>query len=231
MSELHLNESLLELYEKNWSGYIENIRKKTFSAFPFLLWPKPGYAEAPVRIMICGQETQGWGNELDGEDPSSITPRRIAGIYNGFVNEGGYNSPYWNFSNKIAKALPNVGFVHNNIVKIGRREGAGCDEDIFTLSKKYFPVVREEITFLKPDLIIFFTGSSYDTRIGEVLGEFSSESIAEDRYIERVTFRDTTLPPAIKTYHPGYIQRNGWYWDYSEAIIAEIKKILPNAGK
>ena len=226
MDEQTIKQSLLDLYKRYWDGYIENIRKTTFSAWPFLIWPRQSYSTAPVRIMICGQETQGWGNELDTTDPGLVSPRRIADIYNGFVNNGGYNSPYWNFSKRVAKAFPDARFVHENIVKIGKRKGAGCDESIFRLGLEHFPVVREEINILKPDLILFLTGKDYDERIRAVLGYFTSERIDADRYIKRLTFADPALPPAIKTYHPGFLQRNGWYHDYANAIIGEIKQII-----
>ena len=102
MEDQIIKQSLIDLYSRYWDAYINNIRTKTYSAFPFLLWPRKSYVNADTRIMICGQETQGWGNELDKGDLSIIKPRMVVNIYNGFVNTGGYNSPYWNFRKKNA---------------------------------------------------------------------------------------------------------------------------------
>lgn len=226
MEDQIIKQSLIDLYSRYWDAYINNIRTKTYSAFPFLIWPRKSYVNADTRIMICGQETQGWGNELDKEDISLINPRRVVNIYNGFVNTGGYNSPYWNFSKRISRALPGVGFVHNNINKVGKRKGAGCDENIFQLTKVHFPVFRTEVDILRPDLIVFLTGPKYDRRISEILGPFIEENISEDKFISRLSFKDSSLPPAIRTYHPGYLQRERLYGSYSEAVVKATKEII-----
>ena len=225
MEDQNIKQDLIDLYSRYWDAYINNIRTKTYSAYPFLLWPQESYVFASTRIMICGQETQGWGIELDEEDPSIISPRRIVNIYNDFVNKGGYNSPYWNFSKRISRALSGVGIVYNNINKIGKRRGAGCDESIFQLTQAHFPVFKTEVDILRPDLIIFLTGPKYDRKIEKILGSFDKKKISGDKLISKLSFEDSSLPPAIRTYHPGYLQRKRLYGSYSEAVVQVVKEI------
>lgn len=226
MDDKEVKEKLSDLYKDNWRGYIDNIRKTTNCAYPFLILPRRSYCEYDKRIMICGQETQGWGNELDGMNPDEVSPQRIMNIYNGFVNSGAYNSPYWNFSHRIEEALPEARTVHNNIVKVGKRTGAGCDDSINALALQHFNVFRREPEILRPNVILFLTGPNYDWRIKSVLGGFSARTVAPGMFIDRLSFADTSLPPAFRTYHPGYIQRQGMFQQYAETIAKEISSII-----
>ena len=67
-----MKDELLNLYSMYWDEYIENVRKVSNSASPFLIVPRDNYCTAKNRIMICGQETQGWCNELDNKNPGGI---------------------------------------------------------------------------------------------------------------------------------------------------------------
>ena len=222
MDPISVKKELESLYNRHWTGYYDNIRSKEDSSYPFLILPYDKYFTASYRVMVCGQETMSW--EWEGRIDPKNPVESLMKQYESFIYGKAKNSPIWNFEKRLRKALPAAGFVSNNIVKIGKRKGAGCDENIFRLGLEHFPVVHEEIDILKPDLVLFLTGKDYDGRIRAVLGDFTSQPIDADRYIQRLKFADPTMPPAIKTYHPGYIQRKGWYHDYASAIINEIKQ-------
>lgn len=222
-----MKDELLNLYSKYWDGYIENVRKVSNSAYPFLIVPRDNYCTAKNRIMICGQETQGWCNELDNKNPEEVTPKMVMSFYNGFVNGGAYSSSYWHFGHRLEKMLPEAGFVYNNIVKIGKRRSAGCDDSIYRLSLKHFPVYRKELDILNPDVIIFLTGKYYDWRIRETLGDFRTEVISPGIFIERIIFNDSSIPTAYRTYHPRYIiQILKKYKEYSRILVDEISSLL-----
>lgn len=216
-----MNTKLKELYSTYWQSYLDNVRDDFSSpaAFPFLIVPEDSYLQARERIMICGQETQGWGNELDGQqDP--VTVSQVQDIYRGFVWPGGYNSPYWNFINKIKCSFLEKGFVINNIVKVGRRFGPGCDDRINDKALKFFPVSREELTILRPDKIVFLTGPDYDWRIQKVLGPYSKKKAYDGmNCLDILTFNDSSLPKAIRCYHPGYMKRKKITETYLKMII------------
>ena len=216
-----MNTLLEELYDTHWQGYMENVRDACSSpaAFPYLIVAKDDYSRASDRIMICGQETQGWGNEFD-EQQAPVTVRQIIDIYRGFVWTGGYNSPYWAFINKMQVALPSKGFVINNIVKVGRRHGPGCDDEINDKALKFFPVNREEFSILKPDKIVFLTGPNYDWHIQRVLGPFSKTAVQDGtKCLDILTFRDPLLPQAIRCYHPAYLRRRKLTDSYIAKVI------------
>lgn len=218
--------SLKDIYLKYWNDYIEHIRNNHAiePANPFLIVEPLDYREKAKKVMICGQETQGWGNEFD-HDPNSATINALLGLYAGFVNNGGYNSPYWQFINQLKKHCPNVGFVCNNIVKIGKQFSPGCDDTINDLTLKYFPVIPEELSVLKPDIILFLTGPSYDKRIKGALGDFQTEQINNINNFIQIKFKDSSLPKAYRCYHPRYLRLSGQESMILEFLINEFNKL------
>ena len=56
--------TLKDVYQKYWSDYLENIRRNSNiePANPFLMVEPKDYHSKAKRVMICGQETQGWCN-------------------------------------------------------------------------------------------------------------------------------------------------------------------------
>lgn len=234
-----MNDQLLQLYSIYWDGMIQNIYKPKNSAFPFLIQTTQHYQNASKRVMICGQETQGWSV---GKDPDIVRPDSLMNLYNGFVNhenQGGavlrpgyivdkhkaYVSPYWNFIWRIMRANPDVGFVMQNVVKIGKKAEAGCSEEIYQLTKEYFPVWRKELDILKPDCLIFLSGT-YDERIREVAGPFRKEKVqGVDGWLDKLVFEDKTMPIAYRTNHPRYLQKDHKYFSMANALIDIIARI------
>lgn len=207
-----MNEELKKLYASHWDQYRENILFKVEAAFPFLITASDRYISCSRKVMFVGQETQGWDTEdstIDG----------ICKMYDGFVNarcyryvetsDSIYKSPYWNFQRRILKLNPSVGFISNNIVKIGKKHNAGCSDSIDNLAHEYFPVFMEELRILKPDVIVFLTGPYYDWRIRRTMGNFTTQHIGEDGILcDRLIFEDKTIPDAIRINHPGWLIRN-----------------------
>ena len=218
--------TLKEIYEKYWNDYLAHIKNNPNiqAANPFLIVAPSSYLEKRIKVMFCGQETQGWGNEYDA-CPEKATLNAILGIYAGFVNNGGYNSPYWQFINSLKKACPDIGFVCNNIVKIGKKHGPGCDDRINELTLKYFPVIPEEISLLKPDLILFLTGPNYDWRIRKTLGEFKTKQVENIKKFDELFFDDSSLPKAFRCYHPRYLRQCGQEKDVRSFIVQYLSEL------
>lgn len=218
--------TLKDVYQKYWNGYLTHIRNNPNieAANPFLIVLPSDYQEKTKKVMICGQETQGWGNEFD-DCPDKATLDAILRIYDGFVNGGGYNSPYWQFINSLKKACPDVGFVCNNIVKIGKKHGPGCDDQINELTLKYFPVVPKELSILRPDVILFLTGPNYDWRIRKTLGDFNTRKIDNIKRFDEIIFEDSSMPKAFRCYHPRYLRQCGLEKKVQTYIIQYLKEL------
>lgn len=223
-----MNQEIKELYKGHWESFENNIwlNSNINSALPYLIYVPEDYESAKFRVMFCGQETQGWGGEFYGMTHVDID--QLRGIYNGFVNmRQGYNSPFWNFQRRITKQFPSVGFIRNNIVKIGKKYDPGCDEVIYDLTKQYFNVFKEELRILRPDLILFLSGSNtYDNKLRDLLGNFTISSLSNKIKFERLIFEDSSLPNCIRINHPRVIQQERKYWIAIDEIQRFLKQFL-----
>lgn len=219
-----INIQLKELYDANWDNYQQNIKSQTDAANPYLISASDQYSGAALKVMVCGQETQGWAGEFDNS-PEMTTIDNLMRLYQKFVNcDNGYSSPYWHFIRSLKEINPNIGIICNNVVKIGRRYEPGCDDNVNNLTLRYFDLFRREFNILNPDILIFLTGPRYDWRIEQVMGKFEPKPVGNysAKAFAKLEFEAPSMPPAIRCYHPGYLQRVG----LKSKIIEEISKIL-----
>lgn len=231
---MDLNEKLKEIYLSNWKELSIEMNKinedstKTIKpANPLLLKVNKEYENADIRIMIFGQETNGWEGNFKGELEVSLN------VYDKFFNSEecfSYGGQFWNGVSRFLKILkekfPNkkVSFLWNNVVKIG---GSGSDincppDYIYDLEKELFKVIDKEIDILNPNVIIFFSGPNYDEKINNSLKEidFKSTSAEYDvRKIARIEYKN--YKNIFRTYHPNYLWRND-IDSYLNTIIENI---------
>ena len=230
-----LNKKLEQLYLSKMDDlsrmYVELKQSGlTDYSWPLLLhvWEEE-YSKTPIKLMIIGQETNGWGAKL--EKVEDVVPSM--GVYEGFNLGRGYNSTFWQWAHKINGMLGNPDtncFVWNNILKFGKECEKGSPEHYITeLENKYFNVITDEMSILKPDVCIFLTGPSYDTEIKskfpdvELLGFGGYKDIKE-----LAQLKSKGLPAhSYRTYHPGYGGRYPeWYLEVIETISNAVRKDL-----
>ena len=240
---MRLNEQLKSLYASKWPGLCNALRTVTANeanavkpAYPFLLstvhWGKDNraneswYADAGLKVMVFGQETNSWTGGTDdfGTPPSpvfnpDISMEAVMGIYEDFYaahyrqgnfdyNGTRYGTFHYGF-NQFASLLnarfpgTQVAYLWNNIVKIGKSQGTGfCGPDIYAQERECFAIIREEVEILKPDLLLFLTGT-YDERIRDNWKDatFSALPPYEANEAAVVTAPGINVP-AYRTNHP-----------------------------
>ena len=184
------------------------------------------YADADLKVMVFGQETNSWTGKNDdfGTPPSpvfspDVSMEAVMGIYEDFYatyyHEGkfSYNGTRYgtfhyglnSFATLLNAVFPNkrIAYVWNNLVKIGKAHGKGfCGTDIYVLEREHFPVIREEINILKPDLLLFLTGT-YDERIRDNWhdAQFSALSSYAMNEVAQMASSELSIP-AYRTNHP-----------------------------
>ena len=224
-----MSDALYELYSSRWDDFREKIQSKAESAMPFLIVPTNAYCMSEKRIMIVGQETDSWAGEVY-DFPEEQNPCNVLKVYDRFVNRGGYNSPYWDFIRAIKDASPpNINFVVNNVVKIGKKSDVGCDDFINDLTLEHMNLLPQELEILKPDMILFLTGPNYDHRIEAVFGKFKTEKAEANlsaREFAKLQFCENEMPPSYRCYHPAYLRRSKNFDRYLEIINDIIKKTI-----
>lgn len=208
-------------------------------AYPLLLkdW---GYYEAEKRLMIFGQETNGWGDKGDciygDRDDTDVDV--LLDRYFKFFNDGDvkHPGPFWNIVKQFVKVArekyngdqEDVQYLWNNLVKVGKQGIGRPDKHYGTVIKPHFNrLILTEIELLEPDYIVFFTGPDYDFVLNDVFG--NPEKCVVDGFSEK-ELCELKLPcpnvkKAFRTYHPQFLSRNNPnrpYKEFLDRIVGEI---------
>lgn len=221
-----VNVRLQKLYEPCMERFLvsgQDVYNK--SAWPYLLCASADYVDADFKIMVFGQETCGWGGRCD-QARSGKELATLMKEYRKFMERDNGQSPFWNLNRHLRNNLAertsdrSLGWIYNNVVKLGRVSRAGCDEQIYQWMLQGFNVLRQEVEILQPDMLLCFSGPAYDHRLEALCGQFDVEEVAGGDALQlcRLHFKDVTMPMTYRCYHPGYLQRAGVYWEAIEML-------------
>ncbi len=233
----YVNDELRNLYKKHWKSlnavYETDIELEEQSANPLLISivNEEEYSNADIRLLIFGQETNGWGTENGVNEIESICRLYEEEIYCKYPQRIGLTGQYWIGFNKFFSMLKNkypsknVYPIWNNIIKIGKNDGKGRPSDIiYNIERNNFPVIKEEVRILKPHIILFLTGPNYDEIIKNIFGEINFMGIPPftSRQLSRLFLEDVEY--SFRTYHPNYLLRNN-IDNYFTKILEKISII------
>lgn len=237
-----MNKQLFDLYSSKWGELcsalkpiLEDDNLETNPTNPLLLYidNEEDFKNADIRVMIFGQETNGWFEDADGlfsGENSDLQP--ILDCYNRFYNSGqcwSYGGQFWNgfskFWTMLEEKFPNkkIRYIWNNIVKIGNSDKKGFPPDsIYEIERKHFSVIKDELQIIKPNIVLFLTGPNYDTVITDNFGQLNYSALLpfESRGLSKVSLSGSDF--AFRTYHPNYLWRND-IDSFFKTIITEIK--------
>jgi len=225
---MSINKDLEDLYRKYWDQLLidgniiiqNNKKKNNHPANPLLLKVnEEKYESADIKVMVFGQETWGW----QGSFAKSVM--YLMDRYDIFFNKENFYknrsiSAFWKgfdfFKDEITKyySQNDIVILWNNISKIGRYEAKGTTSEIRNLEQNSFPVIKEEMNILKPDIVVFLTGNRDDDI------RFHYPDVCFKKYRNRnnltsksgkIKFKPAykviskDLPSrAVKLYHPSY---------------------------
>ena len=116
-----------------------------------------------------------------------------------------------------------VSILWNNLIKIGIAHQKGTPNNIILKwQDNWFDVVSFEISNLEPDIVIFFSGPNYDEHIKKIYKDATFHAINSRNIRQLARVKSCGLPiNSIRTYHPNYLWRNGFY-AYLDEIIGAI---------
>lgn len=219
----------LNKYQKEWlvkifEPYIKE-NPNTNISYPFFTGVSEQYVDSNKRIMIIGQETNGWN--IYKPDWTIEDSRKWTVDYLGYQLKyctdaehkekfGRRNSsPFWSFF----KVFSNEGIVPcwNNVDKAQRNicgKTASLTEEIEMVLNQKLPhinktLLQKEIEILMPNTIVFITGPSYRVTMEKAL------DLKENTLLEYEPTPDNGCVdisnvvnlgiPTFWTYHPRYI--------------------------
>jgi hypothetical protein len=233
----NINERLHALYAGKWGNIGEALQESANDdeigpTNPLLLYidNEKSWQNADLRIMVFGQETNDW--EQGYHSDKNIT--LLCGTYDRFFNKGGcwsYGGQFWNglnrFKNILSEKFPDkqIQYLWNNIIKIGKDGEKGRPpEYIYEQEREYFNVIPDEVDILQPNILLFFTGYTYDDAIHNNFGKVVYTPVHPfgDRQLARLSIpARPEINCAFRTYHPNYLWRNNIN-SYFNAIVNEI---------
>lgn len=231
---MSINSALHALYSKHWRAFIENgiaIRDPEPTNPLLLSFDDAAWERASMRVMICGQETWGW------EAFGVLVREGMEGYNRFFVQKQFYpgygKSAFWKafrfYEHRLPEAFPkeNLVFIYNNLNKIGRNDGkTGVSPEIRALEREFFPVFREEVELLQPDVVLFLSGPDRDHDIAFHFPDSDFKQAGDEPNLRR---RARVVAPAlpkasVRLYHPSYFR--AWTHAYKEEAVDLVKGLV-----
>ncbi|EHN68528.1 hypothetical protein [Aliivibrio fischeri] len=177
-----MNQDLENLYSSKWGSLLEAASVlPSKAASPLLIKVEQAYIDSDIKVMILGQETDGWYGQLNAG--KATVENLMDGYFNYFYQVSGHGEnrgkrAFWNrknfrfFEEKLTEYFSgkSVSFIWNNISKIGNDGRGKPSPSIRKLEREYFNILAEEFAILKPDIVIFTTGSTRDSFIKHHFG-------------------------------------------------------------
>lgn len=204
-----MNNALKELYSEKWNNLIANS-KETNAAYPLLIQVSEEYENADIRVMIVGQETDGWVGQLEQNDK---TIEKIQNAYFEYLykNKKKNRRPFWNRKNfryykeELTKKYSpkKIACIWNNVNKIGKKSRGKPTNKIMELEKQYFDIFEKEINILAPDIVIFTTGDRHIPVEHKKIKPVCKEPVSQ------VVFTNYPNIFAVRTYHPNAKIKDG----------------------
>jgi hypothetical protein len=209
------NDRLYELYQANES-LIREVKARCTANMegPFLIAPSDLYWASEVKVAFVGQETHGW--------PSVEDNRMQMQEYLDFnLGEKYYASPFWSVIRKLELSLTdsNYSSAWLNLNRFDQAGGVPSGENKEVLSKLDYLLI-EELKIISPDIVIFLTGPSYDSRLFKLLpGSMQVVGDLNERQLCRLN-SDVLPANLFRTYHPNYLRRSG----LEASVVAAIQE-------
>lgn len=195
------NAALKALYESKWTDF-QSVRALSnddnLMHGPFLCSPGASYWDSKVKVVFVGRETNGW--EFKGTVDSLMLKYASFNVGKDYKYKGG---PYWSMIRKIEFALNgdnlNCATLNLNKFDVNSKTPTGDYlKSIMTLDY----IVLAELDLLQPDIVIFFTGPTYDNRVTSLFNTPLSEVAGfTKRQFAEIKLSNKQYK-VFRTYHP-----------------------------
>jgi len=184
------------------------------------------FLDAELKILYVGKENNGWMNREErkkyglNEDYSDTNVFLNASLelYKDFNLGRKYRRSFYTFLDmlfeEIRKRNSKTGILWSNLIRVDCVDRNNLYES-YELKKKVIlldgnKILREEISILKPDVVIFVTGPSYDDFLRESFPGISLLQVGNFGLNEVCRLEHDELPKtSLRIYHPGYHNRLG----------------------
>lgn len=217
------------------------LRKR--ASAPLLVSISDDWRTSVSRLVIVGQETNGWTSAVNAKT------RLISTLEHFCSNDSGIsemvhayelfdfartyshrNSAFWRafriMESNVAAKKSAVIWTNLFRVDVGGSVMRHCDEAARNhLRRVQTNLLTTEIKVLNPTVVVFFSGPSYDQEIAHAFKGCTFEQVFSDRPLREVALVRSSLLPAnsFRIYHPNYLQRSR-RWSLIDRLAAHIRE-------
>ena len=230
--KMSINHQLAQLYSTHWGDLIKHGEQlcPLIQTNPMLLkFDESAFTSASKRILISGQETWGW------DEFGTSVEDGMAGYFRFFIERqfypGYWKSAFWKafryFEEEFSRLFgkDNCTFIYQNLSKVGRNDDkTGVTAEIRQLERDHFPVLRDEMAILKPDIVLFLSGPNRDDDIRFHFPDVQFSMAGTESNLRRLAWLSSRdLPVAsLRLYHPSYYR--AWTNEYRSSVVGLISQ-------
>ena len=189
--------SLYTTRQKDFKKVVERFPEDDLAG-PLLMSPNPDYYTSPNKLLIVGQETNGWSYHIDDIAKQMTT-------YENFnVGVEYYASPFWNITRKVENVLGNKphSCAWTNLNKFDLDAGRPHGEYESAISK-IDDLLLSELNILKPEFCLFYTGPSFDYRLRKIFQDIEFIEIPNFTKRQFCKLKHPALPEnSYRSHHP-----------------------------
>lgn len=207
---------------------------------PFLIASNPHYEAARPKIVIVGQENNGWLDHCTYAEflSGKRSTEEVLEQYRVFDPALTYNTTFFQYFARIRDSILGVDATRYywaalwlNLFKFnhGGKSTLGSPHEGL-IRELQGDVFRQEIEILAPDVVIFLTGPRYDPVIDGFFGSVLRLPLEGHSTWEVAKLQARGLPAmSFRTYHPGYLNRIRRTKPYClDSILSDIKTCFPD---
>lgn len=211
-----VNERLSSFYRSIWGDLVRDLAGHGALSCPLLVEVPLTYTQGAHRLLVVGQETNGWRGPLGkrvqaapGEIADPIA--ELLSAYRGFERGRYYRStPFWRCAHQIQRLLnlgsDPYGFLWSNLLKVDQgydRPSRAVEDAIL-----HHRLLPKEVELAAPSVVVFFTGPEYDEVLRKTFPGAALEPVPHEKPRLLARVRHKALPQhSYRTYHPGYLVR------------------------
>ena len=195
-----MKKKLLKLYtskQQDFKNIIEKFPEEDLAG-PLLMSPNSEYETQSHRLLIIGQETNGWSYHIDDFD------KQMKHYEDFNVGIKYYASPFWNVTRKIETALeikPHS-CAWTNLNKFDLDAGRPYGEYELAISM-LDNILLSEIEIINPDFCLFYTGPSFDYRLKNIFKDIEFVEIPNFTLNQFCKLKHPNLPEnSYRSHHP-----------------------------
>lgn len=212
---------------------------------PLLISPHRKWSKCPTKLLIVGQETNGWGSNptskdalrletLDAFVSSSNGVATMVSAYKAFDFARTYrhrNSAFWRafryLEGDVTESPCSAMWTNLFKVDVSGSVVKNCKiRHRRLLRAAQAGLLAEEIRLLKPQIVIFFTGPHYDDELLDAFPDATLSPLLPGHDAREAALVHSKVLPvcSIRTYHPTYLQRSR-RWGLLEEVATAIRAI------